>query len=179
MPPPPKRDVARLFFAIAPQRELRERLANLAQIVARATGGRPVPADNLHVTLAFLGEVARERIESLRAIGDALPRVGFALELNSLGAFPRTGVAWVAPTATSPELAALQSYLAERLAASGFPIEARPFHAHITLARRSVRRVQKVALPVERWVVDRVSLFESTPGERAPRYVEIAGWPLG
>ena len=46
----------RLFFALWPPPEAARALADWANDVASGTAGKPVVAENIHLTLAFLGE---------------------------------------------------------------------------------------------------------------------------
>ncbi len=69
----------RLFFAVWPPLAVAEALAAWARRLQRETGGRAVAAKNIHLTLAFLGEVSEERLPALRRLpvwGEphALPR---------------------------------------------------------------------------------------------------------
>jgi 2'-5' RNA ligase len=70
--------VSRLFFALWPEDTQREMLAHAVHEVVRASGGRPVPTHNLHITLAFLGSVPDGRIPELssmaRAVAAGFPR---------------------------------------------------------------------------------------------------------
>lgn len=52
----------RLFFALWPSPAAAERLASAATDAAARLGGRPTRLETLHLTLAFLGEVADERV---------------------------------------------------------------------------------------------------------------------
>ena len=56
---------ARVFFALWPDADARVALAALAREIAARTKGRAPPAANLHMTLAFIGEVPPERIGAL------------------------------------------------------------------------------------------------------------------
>jgi 2'-5' RNA ligase len=81
----------RVFFALWPDADARDRLAGAARDVAARTKGRAPPAANLHVTLAFIGDVAPERIGPLCAIGAsvAASTAPFVLTLDSTGTFSR------------------------------------------------------------------------------------------
>src|SRR5581483_11515009 len=73
----------RLFFALWPDEGMQGRLAEASREAARASGGRPVPANNLHVTLAFLGSVAQRRLPELGEVArEAAESTGPALELS-------------------------------------------------------------------------------------------------
>ena len=50
---------------------MRQAMAQATRKAARASGGRPVPAHNLHVTLAFLGSVAERRLAELAGVARA------------------------------------------------------------------------------------------------------------
>jgi 2'-5' RNA ligase len=94
--------------------------------------------ENLHVTLKFLGSVARDRLERLapRLAEVAAAHAPFTITCAGVGAFPslaRPAVLWVGVDAQP--LAALAAEVDEVCAAEGFLPEARPFHAHCTLGR--------------------------------------------
>jgi 2'-5' RNA ligase len=171
----------RVFFALWPDADARDRLATLAQDVAARTNGRAPPPANLHVTLAFVGEVSAERIEALRAIGASVATgvSPFVLTLDCAGTFRGTGVAWAGTSSLPPPLAQLGRDLTDALAAQGFAIERRAFSPHLTLARRCKSPgLASLAAPVG-WTVTRLALDASEPGSGAPRYRELASWPLG
>jgi 2'-5' RNA ligase len=58
-----------LFFALWPARAEQASLAQMTRNVVVAAGGRPVPPENFHVTLAFLGSVPEARLSQVEAIG--------------------------------------------------------------------------------------------------------------
>lgn len=66
----------RLFFALWPDETLRATFAHATHKAVRASGGRLVPARNLHVTLLFLGSVAERCIPELKAIGARVAAAG-------------------------------------------------------------------------------------------------------
>ena len=172
--------VLRVFFALWPDAAAHATLSALSRdAAARAQGRAPVP-ENLHLTLAFLGEVAVPRIALLRAIGlgvaSAVPP--FTLTLDRAGAFRGTGIAWAGPSATPPELERLVRLLASALAEEGFPTEGRAFHPHVTLARRCGRRAGvAIAAPIA-WRVERLTLNASETSPGGPRYRALADWRL-
>jgi 2'-5' RNA ligase len=98
-----------------------------------------------HVTLKFLGAVADERVPAIsaavgRAIAGAEP---LALAAAGLGAFPsraRARVLWAGVAVGGESVAALASAIDAALAPLGFPVETRPFHAHLTIGARGRSR---------------------------------------
>lgn len=173
--------MARLFFAVWPDAPARDALAMLARDVAARAGGRAPAADNLHLTLAFVGEVAADRLAALCAAGAeaAAGVAAFDLALDTVGAFRGSGIAWAGATGVPPALLGLVGRLDERLAARGFPTDTRAFHAHVTLARRC-RRTPDAQLPAPiAWTVTRLVLNASELASGGPRYREIGVWPLG
>lgn len=170
----------RLFIAIELPAELKEILAKLRRDLP---GARWVLAEQMHLTLAFLGEKEEGSIERLCAELARIHLPPFILTLTSLGCFPnrqRPRVLWVglAPQARLTNLvAAVQS----ALLLCGLPVEERPFSAHLTLARlrfpaaREVEAFLASPLPgrLPLLPVDEFILFESrlTPhgAEHLPR----------
>jgi 2'-5' RNA ligase len=168
--------MARLFFALWPDEAARAALAAKSKEIARRCAGRPVPAANLHLTLAFLGEVDPGAIPALRRAAQPAAQAPFELALDQLGAFARAGVAWAGCLRPPPELIALQAGLAKRIREAGFAPDERAFAAHLTLARRIRQPLAPEAMEAVRWPVGSFALVESVRGEGA--YRTLAEWPL-
>lgn len=133
----------RVFCAVELPAEARERAAEHAARLrerfreVRASWPR---AENLHLTLKFLGEIEVGRAEVLsKAAGRAAAKSQpFTLTIEGAGAFPPRGiprVLWLGVTDSSGGLARLQSNLEDECEREGFKREERPFHPHLTLAR--------------------------------------------
>ncbi len=104
----------------------------LARSVARSARGRPVPAGNMHLTLAFVGNVASSLLPTLTAVGAALRAAPMTLVLDHLGGFRHAGVAWVGASQPQPELGALAADLVHTLSVAGVECDARAFRPHLT-----------------------------------------------
>ena len=117
--------------------------------------------ENLHLTLAFLGETDREM--EIRRVLDAADAAVFSMNIGGWGRFGDLIWAGVRPC---PPLEALAGQLQEDLRASGFALEKRPFRPHITLARRCVwDQMPRLQIPNIAMEVRRVVLMESSrPG---------------
>ncbi len=101
---------------------------------------RWVRPENIHLTLKFLGDIKPADIETIgEAMADAVEgRPPFMLTLSGIGFFPgvnRPRVIWVGLGGETRHLTDLQTHLADRLAAVGFPREKRSYQAHLTLGR--------------------------------------------
>ena len=168
----------RVFYALVPDDAIRVQFVTLARDVARRSRGRAIMGDHVHLTLAFLGDVAASTLPVLRRIGDQLPHVGAVLAFDVLGAWRASGVAWVAPGVVAPALLDLYAALREALAAAGFDVDARPFRPHVTLARRCVQPHPRAQCTPIRWPVNRLCLVGSELRPEGPLYSELATWTL-
>ena len=125
----------RLFVALAPPAAGRVELAALAAPLA---GGRWTPADNLHLTLRFIGDAEPERQAALEA---ALARVRvepFILAVEGVGVFPSRGpakVLWAGVGHGHPRLHQLRKQLDEALLTVDPTLDVHIFHPHFTLGR--------------------------------------------
>ena len=126
----------RLFFALWPDGDTQSALAQLAKARLRSGSGRLIVAQNLHMTLAFLGPVDAGMRKCAERAAASLRAPAFELEFRRLGYWPRPRVLWSAPERTPEGLTMLESTLRNALAACGHEPESRPFRAHITLARK-------------------------------------------
>jgi 2'-5' RNA ligase len=168
-------------------REVASRLARLDRAF------RPPRTDAFHLTIQFLGDTEETAVPALgRALVQAAEGVGaFEVIYPGLGAFPlpaRARVVWAGvETPTSPgAIAALARRVGERLAALGFPPEARAFHAHVTLGR--LRGLPRPALveaveagrdrPLGGETLSDLKLILSDPEEGRYRYIDLTTVPL-
>jgi 2'-5' RNA ligase len=183
----------RLFIAIELDDQARHAVAveqaRLAVSVDRS-GLKWIRAEQLHLTLAFLGEVDDSRsqgvIEMMRApiSGDR-----FAIAFGGLGVFPPAGaprVLWLGLTTGAREVIDVHRQVADRVAHLGIPLERRPFHPHLTLGRWRVsreadrRRVLAAASNhVTRLDVDGVALIRSRLTQAGAAYTALCHTRLG
>src|SRR6266478_6212584 len=94
----------RLFFALWPDPATRAAIAALARDVGRETDGRAVAADNVHLTLIFLGEQPAEIVPQLCASGAAIEFSAFRLALDEVDCWRKTGIAWLGASETPAAL---------------------------------------------------------------------------
>ena len=169
---------ARLFFGLPVDAALAEHETTLVPALVQEAQGRPVPAHNLHATLAFLGSVPIGSIGELTGIGAALPRTMLQLTLDCVGSFRAARVAWLGMTRVPAALAALHAALRARLAAAGMRVEDRPYQPHVTIARHCARMLQPRGITPIAWPVRRIVLYESVTAPDGPVYTPRAAWAL-
>jgi 2'-5' RNA ligase len=169
----------RVFYALWPDPSLQEALAGWGGLMQRELGGRLTRAEAIHLTLAFIGEIAVDRIPALCAIGERLNSVPVELVFDRVGCWPHNGIAWAGSTATPHSLSDLVADLRSELSVHGFPAESRAFAAHVTLLRKAtcVSLQWQPPHPLI-WTVRRLVLVRSVPGADGSTYSEVAGWPL-
>ena len=177
----PPSSTQRVFFALWPDAPASAALGELAASVAASAQGRAAARERLHLTLAFIGEVDARRVTQLTAIGadTAAHATPFAFTLDHLGYFRDAGVAWMGTSVTPAPLLALVRELQSSLASAAFPVDARPYQPHLTLARRCRRRPGGLALPPLAWHAQAMTLHASKLGREGPAYTELARWSFG
>jgi 2'-5' RNA ligase len=169
---------ARVFFALVPPPGVQRLLGELARDVARRAHGRPVPAENMHVTLAFVGAWPIARLPMLLDAAKRIQGEPMRVTLDRLGTFPRAGVAWVGPSLVPDALTRLAASLADALSAAGVKLDAQPYRPHVTLARHCHGLCAKRAAGPFRFDADRFVLMQSQTRSEGARYRELAHWPL-
>jgi 2'-5' RNA ligase len=182
MPP----QTLRAFVAVQFSSELRRRLADAIAQLPRFAPDRSVQwvkADNIHLTLKFLGDVP---VNDAAKIGHALTKgvrsiAPFEFTASDLGCFPdmrRPRVVWAGiEDDGAQKMMTLQSAVEAALNPLGYPPEDRPFSLHITLGR--VRRETRppdaalvgkavAAQPVSRWGTEKVDAVYLMKSELRP-----------
>ena len=166
--------MARLFFALWPDAPAAEELGRLASALALRTAGRPVPRAKIHLTLAFLGEVAAERVA--RAASVRIAARAFAMRLDCVGAFRGARVAWAGCAEPPAGLVELQSALARGLEALDFAFEERAFTPHVTLVRRITAAVPVEGIAPVAWQAREFTLMLTEAGTGG--YSALQRWAL-
>ncbi len=151
---------------------------------------RKVEAENLHLTLIFLGDCPEIALDAAHDGFEALRESRFSLALHGLGLFGRDKprVAW-AGVAPSPELMHLQAKVETIARRAGCPIDARKFVPHVTLGRfqppppaDAIRLERAVAMGqgfrTEPWDVTELTLWRSHLTGKAPHYEMLTRYPL-
>lgn len=176
----------RLFFALWPPEDVRERLwESLAPLRRARPGVRWVPPERYHVTLRFLGDTPTGLLPSLKLAADALgEHRAFRAGFTGPGVFPPRGaprVFWVG--ITPGPLPRMRRILDAALTREGIAPERRRFTPHVTVGRArsggSARGAARVAgggaagTFAESFTVDALHLVRSDLFPEGPRYANI------
>jgi len=167
----------RLFFALWPDAAVRQALAKTAQqLLGRRV--KQVPAENLHITLAFAGPVTAAVRDCLVAAAGGIHAAPFELLIDHVGHWPRPRILWAGPSHTPAGLWSLVEALNLAFDGCGLQRETRPFQAHVTLARKVGRAPPPVAVAAVPWSIGDFSLVESVTDARGACYRRLATWKL-
>ena len=120
----------RLFVALDLSEEVRNALRRGMDALRDQGSGNFTRPENLHLTLAFLGETPRVKVAA--AAVQAVEAPAFSIAFSGIGRFGDLYWAGVAP---SPALTVLQRQVSALLEARGFSLDRRPFRPHLTLCR--------------------------------------------
>lgn len=172
----------RLFFALEAEPDTALAITHWrdTRVVA---DGRPVPAANFHITLAFVGDLPHAKSEHLADsvdnwVADATP-VGGDLTLDSPGYWPKAGIFWLGPAHWPEALDGLAGKLRSLAGAAGARKDGKAFRPHVTLYRRCAQPpAAPTTLPAIRWHYSHCSLMESVQGRSGVHYRPLASWAL-
>lgn len=165
----------RLFVAIELNREMKRQLLNIQEQLRRlGVRGNYTPPENLHLTLAFIGDYPKP--DPVLEVLESLCFEPFELHLRGLGSF---GELWWAGLEESEELSSLVRQLRHKLAQSEIPFDKKKFLPHITLVRKPEYKQAPdfgaLSLPQTAMRAERVSLMLSTRGKNGMIYTRL-GW---
>jgi 2'-5' RNA ligase len=139
-------------------------LADATRSVITACDGTPVPSQNLHFTLAFLGTVAASRTRELGEIAAQVATAThglIAITLDHIDYWRKSQILCATSTTESLAAAALAADLKRALTENGFAPDLNPFRAHATLARKVRRVTRDRHVPPVLWSFRDFRLIES------------------
>jgi 2'-5' RNA ligase len=153
-------EVIRAFIAIELSEGTRAEACAAAQALqsslkAANADVKWVAADNIHLTLRFLGNIDRHMLSSVETVlADIAAKCRpFTICLKGLGAFPDPSspkVIWAGVSDGAAEAVHLSACIESSLVKLGVPTESRVFSPHITLGRvRSEKNIDKLRKAIE------------------------------
>ena len=171
----------RIFIAVNFSNEVKERLLEVQdQLRSQSLSGNFTRLENLHLTLAFLGETPEEKLPSLFRIIKEVRVFPFEVSFNHTGCFThsRKELWWIGAGKNDPGLQFLRDIhgqLLGRLLAAHFSVDERPFNPHITLGRE-IKHSQQIILdcPEITVRVDHISLMKSEHVRGVLTYTELS-----
>lgn len=130
----------RVFIAINFSSDIQRYLYKIVQYLKQQSiRGNFTRNENMHLTLAFFGEVSSDRVEEIMQIMDQIAKesTSFEIKLGGLGKFVNRGESlyWCG-IEENKVLAKLQDTLVKSLRENEFLVDDKPFKPHVTLARR-------------------------------------------
>ena len=188
-------DRTRTFVALPVSAAVKQLAAHWMQRLGQvADSVKWVPAENLHLTLKFLGEVPTvELAEICQRVTSAVAALEpLEIECDHVGAFPsssRPRTLWLGIGAGGQQVSQLQESVERGLSQLGFRREQRQYHPHITLGRlrsspasspelSSLLEPADFGTPVT-CLVEQVVVVASQISREGPHYQRLATIPLG
>jgi len=162
--------------------------SHLAMLMSGVGGARWQSAEQMHITLRFIGEVGQSRLPDINSALGRIRVPAFQLQLRGVDIFgevnkPRSLWTGVEPAAPIQHL---RDKVEQALVRTGLPGETRKFKPHLTLARFGREKPRRLAdyltghndfatvtFPVTEFV-----LFESLLGHTGSTYVPLERYAL-
>jgi len=140
----------------------------------------PVPAANFHVTLAFLGNVSVEQMDTINHLIDEMPSVAaFDVLLKQLGHWSKPKAFWLGCQQTATEHLLLAKQIHKIANKSGLLLQEQDYIAHLTLARKCSIKPPAPLVPANfQWHVEQFHLFESQSSPQGVCYPIRKSWSM-
>lgn len=164
----------RLFFGLLPDKEVHDQLMTLSRSFPIVKGVKPVPKDNLHITLQFLGHLEASECKCLEKKMVQTFVQALSLRFDLYGYFKPSQTLWLGCSSYPRELTRLVNHLKSIGEHCGANIDQRMYKPHVTL----FKKVPKADFPNKpftiTWNATEFHLLESVPHENATRYRTLA-----
>jgi 2'-5' RNA ligase len=161
---------------------MRARIANAATDLRLDNDARRVPAENYHMTLAFIGEVSDSKLAVVRQVGCELRAAACTIKIDAVEYWPKSQVLVAAAHEAPAPLVELSSRLHRELALQQADLQRnRPpaiLRAHVTLARKVSQAPVPQAMSPVIWSARSFSLMRSDTSGARPVYTVVDTWPL-
>ena len=187
----------RSFIAIEFPPEIIKKLHKVSKYFKSQTPEKSlkwVEPENLHLTLKFLGEIAADQLDEVKAalISSLKDQPSFEIEIKGMGMYPNPRhprVIWLGISGENG-IKKVHAIIDRELAPLGFEPERRGFSPHLTLARVRPQTdrdtVEKIGTTLSQFNVDslgkvsveNIHLFQSKLTPQGPIYTRLLSVPL-
>lgn len=165
----------RLFIAIMLSDDMKKSVIGTMHELKKAdVRGSYVPAQNLHVTLAFIGET--KDAAAIKAAMQTISCKPFRMAFADMGVFDN--LLWVGIKGNQG-LNKLAKYVGTALDEAQIPYDRKKFVPHVTIIRNMGGPWKKVSPPKADMTVKKVSLMKSEQKNGKQVYTEIFSVDLG
>ena len=171
-------ETERLFFAFWPDAVIRQALYKGTRRAVQASGGKPVPPENFHITLVFLGNLDAAAAAAAREAATGVRSKAFSLALDRLGFWPGPRLVWLGPSDVPEAGRILAAMLVTALRVRGLTPDAQSFFPHVTLARKVSKPGEFGRTPMIPWPVEEFVLARSIMRPSGSEYRVLASWSL-
>jgi len=175
----------RTFIALQLEESIRTRLNELGGTIP---GARPVPPEQIHLTLRFIGDIDGALFHDVREKLAGVEAAAPTLSIRGVGHFPPRGAPRVIWAGVEPAAALLEvrSAVNRVLAGLGIAAEERNYHPHVTIARLKNSSIGRIAdfltsnslLQSPPFTVGTFTLFTSTLSPKGAIHRSVAEYPL-
>jgi len=185
----------RAFLAIEPPEDILQKISVLQEKLRREISDRIswTKPEGQHLTLKFFGDISQEDVSKICAAVQKriVLETNLNLKVEKLGVFPdvrRPRVLWCGVSGDVERLSSMQKKLDSDLAAIGFPVEKRPFRAHLTLGRikdsRGLTGINEALIKYSAFAAGEFNcteliLFQSRLSPQRAIYTKLAEFTLG
>jgi len=174
-----EKHLKRVFFALWPSDSVREKISDVfKKSIHSVAPGQAYRADNLHLTLHFLGGLTPLQIDCALQQAAKVKAEKFELLLDGFGRFDRAKILWLGPKDTPNQLTSLHVKLANALDICDVPIESGIYRPHVTLMRKFKGFKELHLSNNVLWEVDQFALVESLSTENGVVYRPLKHYSL-
>ncbi|EPJ44051.1 MAG: hypothetical protein OFPI_40760 [Osedax symbiont Rs2] len=169
----------RLFLGLKPDLAQIQALVALQQQLAGT--GRPVPADNLHMTLFFLGTIEQNKADIFVRAIDSQIWPSFSVTLDQLSGWQKPKILCLAGSVSDEKLSSSVANIRAIAKTVALQDPFTTYTPHITLMRKAIALPDNSQqLLTEPLVInpDSMHLFQSISRESGVEYQIIKSWPL-
>lgn len=171
----------RLFFGIAiPEKQQLQIAQWQKQLAAQLPiDCKPVALSNLHITLAFLGNVSNQQECKLVEAVSQLQANQFTIEANGVALFNNAKVLHIPVIKVEPNMLHLVKQLKVLSHQAGLQLEQQDYRPHISLYRKANSLpIVSDNLKLDSFVANEFQLYHSQSDKVGVTYQAIDHWPL-
>ncbi len=176
--PGKKEKTVRVFFALWPDHAIQKQFAHLAKTLVLTSGGRQVKTQNIHLTLAFLGNVAINRLPELQSAVCNVTAQAFSLSIQKTHFWKRNRIIHAYAESFPAELFSLVDALRNALSTAEFTVDQRTYKPHITLIRNAKIHTDIDLIQPIQWHAKQWCLIQSKQTDNGVDYIPLHCWLL-